>query len=185
MTLESFTSIAYQWIFSSSCGPVWGSCVHRVEGDMLVKEYFESLAKRRKRVRRSAKKQPSPSVATGGTGRGRRNERHRTVPSGRIAKLAWEPPRGSWEREPFHIDGCGGDSAETLMIYITWLGGHKTRHKMDVLCKKCPQKMVVRRSGGYVNVSQERPICTENLEGLALKYRQTKRVTANGRRVED
>ncbi|EXM13941.1 hypothetical protein FOTG_17619 [Fusarium oxysporum f. sp. vasinfectum 25433] len=28
------------------------------------------------------------------------------------------------------------------MIYITWLGGHKTRHKMDVLCKKCPQKML-------------------------------------------
>src|SRR4051794_930512 len=100
---------------------------------MLVKEYFESLAKRRKTVRRSVKKQPSPSVATRGIGCGRRNERHRTVPSGRIAKLAWEPPRGSWEHEPFHIDGCGGDSLETLIIYITWLGGHKTRHKMDVL----------------------------------------------------
>ncbi|KAH7142341.1 hypothetical protein DER46DRAFT_518293 [Fusarium sp. MPI-SDFR-AT-0072] len=202
MTLESFPSIAYQWIFSSSCGPVLGSCMitmkmtaldsiqdhfvdedaiiastilgwhdtdryqgcmyfqvkwqgHEsskewtwepqtnleIEDDMLVKEYFESLAKRRKTVRRSVKKQPSPSVATCGTERGRRNERHRTVPSGRIAKLAWEPPRGSWEHEPFHIDGCGGDSVETLMIYITWLGGHKTRHKMDVLCKKCPQKV--------------------------------------------
>ncbi|TXB98250.1 hypothetical protein FocTR4_00012321 [Fusarium oxysporum f. sp. cubense] len=29
MTLESFTSIAYQWIFSSSCGPVWGSYVRQ------------------------------------------------------------------------------------------------------------------------------------------------------------
>ncbi|EXA29976.1 hypothetical protein FOVG_18579 [Fusarium oxysporum f. sp. pisi HDV247] len=123
-----------------------------IEGDMLVKEYFESLGKRRKRVRRSAKKQPSSSVATCGTGRGRRNERHRTVPSGRIAKLAWEPPRGSWEHEPFHIDGCGGDSVETLMIYITWLGGHKTRHKMDVLCKKCPQKML-RYLEQYVSMS--------------------------------
>ena len=113
----------------------------RVEGDMLVREYFECLAKRRKRVRRSVKKKPSPPVATRGIGCGRRNERHRTVPSGRTAKLAWEPPRGSWEHEPFHIDGCEGDSAGTLMIYITWLGGHKTRHKVDVLCKKCPQKV--------------------------------------------
>ncbi|KNB16745.1 hypothetical protein FOXG_14828 [Fusarium oxysporum f. sp. lycopersici 4287] len=123
-----------------------------IEDDMLVKEYFESLAKRRKRVRRSVKKQPSPSVATRGIGCGRRNERHRTVPSGRTAKLAWEPPRGSWEHEPFHIDGCEGDNAETLMIYITWLGGHKTRHKVDVLCKKCPQKML-RYLDQYVSMS--------------------------------
>ncbi|EMT69667.1 hypothetical protein FOC4_g10000338 [Fusarium odoratissimum] len=143
MTLESFTSIAYQWIFSSSCGPVWGSYVHKIEDDILVKEYFESLSKRQKRVRRSVKKQPSPLVATRGIGYGRRNEWHRTVPSGRTAKLAWEPPRGSWEHKPFHIDGYKGDSAETLMIYITWLGGHKTRHKVDMLCKKCPQKVTI------------------------------------------
>jgi hypothetical protein len=29
MTLESFPSSAYQWIFSSSGGPVWGSCVRQ------------------------------------------------------------------------------------------------------------------------------------------------------------
>ncbi|KAK2126479.1 hypothetical protein NOF04DRAFT_1414796 [Fusarium oxysporum II5] len=164
MTLESFTSIAYQWIFSSSCGPVWGSYDYFINKDAIIAStilgwhntdryqgciYFQEpqtnldLSKRQKRVRRSVKKQPSPLVATRGIGYGRRNEWHRTVPSGRTAKLAWEPPRGSWEHKPFHIDGYKGDSAETLMIYITWLGGHKTRHKVDMLCKKCPQKVTI------------------------------------------
>ncbi|KAL3587981.1 hypothetical protein FPOAC2_13880, partial [Fusarium poae] len=112
-----------------------------IGGDALVENYFASLAKRRKRARKSANKRPSPTGTNPSIKPGKRSESYRLARPSRTPKSTWEPPRGTWENESFHIDGCQGDSIEDLMIYVTWPGGHKTKQKMDFLCKKCPQKV--------------------------------------------
>ncbi|EEU38589.1 uncharacterized protein NECHADRAFT_55142, partial [Fusarium vanettenii 77-13-4] len=47
-----------------------------------------------------------------------------------------------WEDHILTIDGCDEDDTGTLVVYITWCGGQKTKHTASVLYRKCPQKVL-------------------------------------------
>ena len=106
-----------------------------------MNSYLNSVTHSRKRRGKSASKRPSPTRNKHGVEKEKRSARYRYAQPSHMARPTWKPPRGTWEPESFQIDGCQGDSIEDLMICITWPGGHKTRQKLDLLCKKCPQKV--------------------------------------------
>ncbi|KAF5010355.1 hypothetical protein FDECE_3471 [Fusarium decemcellulare] len=52
----------------------------------------------------------------------------------------WKPPRGSWEDKIQTIDGCEFLDNKDLVVYVTWKGGRKTRHRAQTMHSRCPQK---------------------------------------------
>jgi len=55
---------------------------------------------------------------------------------------AWTLPSGSWEEEVESIDACEDEESGSLIIYLNWRNGQKTKHSKDVVYKRCPQKML-------------------------------------------
>ncbi|KZL81814.1 chromo domain-containing protein [Colletotrichum incanum] len=55
---------------------------------------------------------------------------------------AWTLPSGSWEEEVESIDACEDEESGSLIIYLNWRNGQKTKHSKEVVYKRCPQKML-------------------------------------------
>ncbi|RSL96357.1 hypothetical protein CDV31_013497 [Fusarium ambrosium] len=66
--------------------------------------------------------------------------RHNSLPN-HVLGHEWRPPAGDWEEHILTIDGCDEDDTGTLVVYITWSGGQKTKHAASVVYRKCPQKV--------------------------------------------
>ncbi len=87
-----------------------------------------------------------------GTKRGRQSnvsapastKKARTTPARKSASVeqeaVFQPPTGSWEDEVKDIDAAEGDRGE-VQVYLTWKNGHKTQHALDIVYKRCPQKV--------------------------------------------
>ncbi|KAH6714090.1 hypothetical protein DL95DRAFT_376301 [Leptodontidium sp. 2 PMI_412] len=78
-----------------------------------------------------------------GAKRGRKSKDHpasATPPSSAFA-ADFKPPTGSWEDAVVAIDACEG-SEGSVVVYLTWKGGHKTQHPLAQVYKRCPQKML-------------------------------------------
>ena len=61
-----------------------------------------------------------------------------TVTETRVGK--WKPPTGSWEEEIQAIDTVESDE-RGLHVYVQWNSGKKSRHPIEEIYKKCPQKV--------------------------------------------
>ncbi len=61
-------------------------------------------------------------------------------PPASASKAEFKPPTGSWEDEVVAIDACEGNEG-TVVVYLTWKGGHKTQHPLAQVYKRCPQKV--------------------------------------------
>ncbi|KAI9821509.1 MAG: hypothetical protein M1826_000631 [Phylliscum demangeonii] len=53
----------------------------------------------------------------------------------------WKPPSGSWEEAVQAIDTIEQDG-KFMQVYLHWENGKKTKHPIDYVYKKCPQKML-------------------------------------------
>lgn len=56
-------------------------------------------------------------------------------------KPNWRPPVGSWEDKIHTIDGCEDADNGDRIVYVTWKGGERTKHKAQAMHVKCPQKV--------------------------------------------
>ncbi|KAK2923441.1 Chromo shadow domain [Fusarium oxysporum f. sp. vasinfectum] len=74
--------------------------------------------------------------------RQRRNKAHATDETLLATAKKWSPPSGSWEDEIETIDTCEENNNGYLTVYLTWKNGQKTKHDMEIIYKKCPQKVV-------------------------------------------
>ncbi|KAK2014226.1 chromo domain-containing protein [Colletotrichum eremochloae] len=121
----------------------------------ILEEYLKKLGGREalfeeKSKAKTTKKRgrPSGSSATppAGTKKSRRNGHpaESTPPaSAKEAKSkSWTLPSGSWEEEVESIDACEDEESGSLIIYLNWRNGQKTKHSKDVVYKRCPQKML-------------------------------------------
>ncbi|OHE97974.1 chromo domain-containing protein [Colletotrichum orchidophilum] len=55
---------------------------------------------------------------------------------------AWTLPSGSWEDGVESIDACEDEESGSIIIYLNWRNGQKTKHPKEVVYKRCPQKML-------------------------------------------
>ncbi|KAF9775635.1 hypothetical protein IL306_006234 [Fusarium sp. DS 682] len=97
----------------------------------------ETAAKTKKRRRTTTNGTPSTTTST--TKRSRRE--HPTNSATPATAKSWSPPAGSWEDEIETIDACEDEGSGKLVVYLIWKNGRKTKHDVDVIYKKCPQKV--------------------------------------------
>jgi len=98
----------------------------------------KEAAKRGKKRGRAA----TGAEATNGTKRGKKNGHPKDEsPPISATKADWKPPTGNWEDLVTGIDACAG-SNNSVVVYLTWKGGHKTQHPLAQVYKRCPQKML-------------------------------------------
>ncbi|KAG4420056.1 hypothetical protein IFR04_006815 [Cadophora malorum] len=78
-----------------------------------------------------------------GAKRGRKSKDHpaSATPPSSVAAADFKPPTGSWEDAVVAIDACEGTEG-SVVVYLTWKGGHKTQHPLAQVYKRCPQKML-------------------------------------------
>jgi chromobox protein 1 len=55
-------------------------------------------------------------------------------------KADFKPPTGSWEEYVQQIDACE-EKDGTVSVYLTWEGGQKTRHTLNQVYNRCPQRV--------------------------------------------
>ncbi|RSL39435.1 hypothetical protein CEP51_016811, partial [Fusarium floridanum] len=114
----------------------------RISGEEMIREYFDRLAEKSSGMKESNKAVDTKRHESAG-GHVPKASSRRVGPSPRISKkLKWRPPVGSWEDHIQTIDGCEDASNGDLVVYATWKGGEKTRHKAQILHTKCPQKLL-------------------------------------------
>jgi chromobox protein 1 len=94
--------------------------------------------KGKKRARAST---TNENGTNGSTKRGKKsNHPSSASPPASASKAEFKPPTGSWEDEVVAIDACEGNEG-TVVVYLTWKGGHKTQHPLAQVYKRCPQKV--------------------------------------------
>ncbi|KAK2041334.1 chromo domain-containing protein [Colletotrichum somersetense] len=121
----------------------------------ILEEYLQKLGGRealfeQKSKAKTTKKRgrPSGSSATppASTKKSKRNghpaESTPSASSKEAKSKAWTLPSGSWEEEVESIDACEDEESGSLIIYLNWRNGQKTKHSKDVVYKRCPQKML-------------------------------------------
>ncbi|KAH7346318.1 putative chromatin-associated protein swi6 [Rhexocercosporidium sp. MPI-PUGE-AT-0058] len=114
-----------------------------VGGKELIMSAWEE--KKAEAAGKKGKKRGRVSTGTheNGAKRGRKSKDHpasATPPSSAFA-ADFKPPTGSWEDAVVAIDACEG-SEGSVVVYLTWKGGHKTQHPLAQVYKRCPQKML-------------------------------------------
>ena len=100
--------------------------------------------------RKKGKKRARASTGTGterygsnGAKRGKKaNHPGSETPPASAKSVEFKPPTTTWEDEVVGIDACEGDD-NTVVVYLTWKGGHKTQHPLAQVYKRCPQKVSI------------------------------------------
>ncbi|TDZ33882.1 Chromatin-associated protein swi6 [Colletotrichum spinosum] len=119
----------------------------------ILEEYLEKLGGREmlfeeKAKAKATKKRGRPaSSATPPAGKRSKRNGHpgeSTPPaSAKSAKSKeWKLPSGSWEDDVESIDACEDENTGSLIVYLNWRNGNKTKHPTEVVYKRCPQKML-------------------------------------------
>ncbi|OLN85216.1 Chromo domain-containing protein 2 [Colletotrichum chlorophyti] len=118
----------------------------------ILEEYLEKLGGREKLFEeknkaKTTKKRGRPTASSTPPAGGKRSKRngadHALSASATAAKnKAWTLPSGSWEDDVESIDACEDEDSGSLIIYLNWKNGHKTKHPTEVVYKRCPQKML-------------------------------------------
>lgn len=63
-----------------------------------------------------------------------------TAPPASADLSSFKPPSGNWEDEVVGIDACEGTHGN-IQVFLTWKNGAKTQHHLDIVYKRCPQKV--------------------------------------------
>ncbi|KXH25032.1 chromo domain-containing protein [Colletotrichum simmondsii] len=121
----------------------------------ILEEYLKKLGGREalfeeKTKAKTTKKRGRPSASSStppaSSKRGKRNGHpaESTPPASvKEAKAkAWTLPSGSWEDDVESIDACEDEESGSIIIYLNWRNGQKTKHPKEVVYKRCPQKML-------------------------------------------
>ncbi|KAK6856308.1 hypothetical protein PG995_008459 [Apiospora arundinis] len=124
----------------------------------ILREYLESVGGRQRILdeteaavsQQSAKKRGRPagsgSVSGGTPANGKRAKRGShpasQTPPASVTSKEWKPPAGSWEDQISYVDACHDETTGKLVVYLTWLNGHKTQHDLKVVYSRCPQQML-------------------------------------------
>ncbi|KAJ3453915.1 hypothetical protein MRS44_018547 [Fusarium solani] len=113
----------------------------RISGEEIIRDYFDRLAGKPSGMKesRTAVRTKRHESAGGHVPRASSRRLGLSLPVSK--KLKWRPPVGSWEDHIQTIDGCEDAGNGDLVVYATWKGGEKTRHKAQMLHTKCPQKV--------------------------------------------
>ncbi|KAM0252487.1 hypothetical protein ACHAP5_001135 [Fusarium lateritium] len=102
-------------------------------------EETKTAAKTKKRRRAT---NGTPSTVSTAAKRSRRTEAHPADSTPPATTKKWSPPAGSWEDEIETIDACEDEGSGKLIVYLIWKNGHKTKHDVTIIYKKCPQRML-------------------------------------------
>ncbi|KAF4447012.1 putative chromatin-associated swi6 protein [Fusarium austroafricanum] len=105
-------------------------------GREKIFEESETAAKTKKRRRATN----GTTSTTSTTKRSRRG--HPANSATPATAKQWSPPAGSWENEIETIDACEDEGSGKLVVYLIWKNGRKTKHDVNVIYSKCPQKML-------------------------------------------
>jgi hypothetical protein len=70
-------------------------------------------------------------------------------------KVDFKPPAGSWEEHVQQIGACE-EKDGTISVYLTWRGGQKTRHTLNQVYNRCPQRV------GYKSEPHSRYMLTDS-----------------------
>ncbi|KAF4992438.1 hypothetical protein FGRMN_7183 [Fusarium graminum] len=124
----------------------------RESAQEILDQYLEKLGGREKlfeetktaaktKKRRRATNGTSSTTTTKTTKRSR-SEAHPADSEPPATTKKWSPPAGSWEDEIDTIDACEDEGSGKLIVYLIWKNGHKTKHDVEIIYKKCPQRML-------------------------------------------
>lgn len=122
----------------------------------IVEEYYNSIGGReyvhdqaskaleqtknppRKRGRTSSGAAAAAMAPKGKRGKTQKHPKNTSPPA---SQSNFKPPSGSWEEDVKAIDACEGTNGD-VHVYLTWRDGHRTQHPLDMVYKRCPQKML-------------------------------------------
>ncbi|KAI9712743.1 MAG: hypothetical protein M1820_001365 [Bogoriella megaspora] len=110
----------------------------------------ESAAPKKGKRKQSVESSATPK-AKGGRGRKKQkveNGDEDEAPTGKAGKAQkWEPPRGSWEQDIMNIDCIeeeydASTKKNKRVGFVMWNNGRKSKHSLNILNGKCPQKLL-------------------------------------------
>lgn len=134
--------------------------------DLIISQWQEKKAAGGKGKKRGRAGTGAASAINGTRAKkGRKNGSHpasSTPPAG-VKETEFKPPTGNWEDEVVGIDACEGN-AGTIVVYLTWKGGQKTKHPLAQVYKRCPQK--VRALGPSSNRNANRFRCSSSMKAI-------------------
>ncbi|KAF5664884.1 putative chromatin-associated swi6 [Fusarium heterosporum] len=113
--------------------------IEKLGGREKLFEETKTAAKTKKRRRAT---NGTPSTTTTTTTKRSRREAHPADSEPPATTKRWSPPAGSWEDEIDTIDACEDEGSGKLIVYLIWKNGHKTKHDVEIIYKKCPQRML-------------------------------------------
>ncbi|TVY59570.1 Chromatin-associated protein swi6 [Lachnellula suecica] len=109
--------------------------------DQIMADFHEKKAgnsgKGKKRSRVSTDAETNGSAKRGRKSKNGVHPESTTPP----ASAEFKPPTGNWEEQIIAIDACEGGEG-SVVVYLTWKGGHKTQHPLSQVYKRCPQRML-------------------------------------------
>ncbi|KAF2205347.1 hypothetical protein GQ43DRAFT_437069 [Delitschia confertaspora ATCC 74209] len=108
----------------------------------VLKEYFDSIGGRPEPGQPKSKKRSRKS-------RGAESESATPAQATKRAKREkeWSPPPGSWENDVTEIETVDERLNEetgemSRWGYVSWRNGNHTQHPLEIIYRKCPQKML-------------------------------------------
>ncbi|KAI9736539.1 MAG: hypothetical protein M1818_006050 [Claussenomyces sp. TS43310] len=141
-----------KWLgFEKKSDQTWEPEQNLADTDIL-KDYYESVggrdlvlaAGKPKSKKRGRSSTSSAAPETGASGKRRRGERHpkSASPPLSVKKEEFKAPSGSWEEMVQSIDACEGTHGN-IQVYLHWVTGEKTKHALEMVYKRCPQKVCI------------------------------------------
>ena len=128
--------------------------IARESANDSLEEYFESIGGRPSKGDKKRKQKADDESTPKSRGRKKRKtdgaeeEEQEAAPKQKKSKMNWEPPKGSWESDIMSLD-----SIEELVDpktgglkrygYIQWSNSRRSKHDIDTLRIKAPQKVRV------------------------------------------
>lgn len=107
----------------------------------MIRDYFDRLAEKSSGMKESRMAVGTKRHKNAGGHVPRASSRRHSLSLPISKTLKWRAPVGSWEDKIQTIDGCEDAGNGDLIVYVTWKGGQKTRHKAQMMHAKCPQKV--------------------------------------------
>ncbi|KAJ0307784.1 hypothetical protein COL516b_003754 [Colletotrichum fioriniae] len=112
----------------------------------ILEEYLKKLGGRealfeektkakttKKRGRPSASSSTPPASSKRGKRNGHPAESTPPVSAKEAKAKAWTLPSGSWEDDVESIDACEDEESGSIIIYLNWRNGQKTKHPKEVM----------------------------------------------------
>jgi chromobox protein 1 len=119
--------------------------IHSESASEILNDYLEQIGGRDALMaaweeKKQAAKKGKKRGRSNGAKRGRKAHPASGTPPASVKNAEFKPPSGSWEDQVVNIDACEGAEG-SVVVYLTWRGGHKTQHPLFQVYKRCPQRV--------------------------------------------